>query len=365
MKILHLIASFGSGGAERQLSLLAPAMVEAGLEVHVAYCVGGPNLKFLVQSGVHLHVLPSKGNYDPALALEIYRLIRKLRPDIVQTWLLQMDVLGGIAALLNSVPFITSERASAAAYSTGWKNRLRILLGQRAACVIANSNGGLDYWRQYIPDERLHLVRNCVSPMSVELMDPLLEKTLPNIAERQIVLFAGRFSYEKNIPILVDALILVAKQQPKIIILLFGEGPERELAERKIGDAGLGDRMVLAGYSSNLAYWMQRASVCVSVSHFEGHPNVVIEAAAAGCPLVLSDISAHRELFGDESVAFVPADSPSSIAVAVVRALHNPLEARLRADQARATASQWNISVATKGFCSIYKKIVNTAQSKI
>jgi len=155
MKILHLIASFGSGGAERQLSLLAPAMVEAGLDVHVAYCADGPNLNPLLHSGVQLHKLPSKGNYNPLLALEIYRLIRKLRPDVVQTWLLQMDVFGGIAALLNGVPFITSERASAPAYPAGWKTRLRVLLGQRATCVIANSNGGLDYWRRYVSEEHL------------------------------------------------------------------------------------------------------------------------------------------------------------------------------------------------------------------
>jgi len=190
----------------------------------------------------------------------------------------------------------------------------------------------------------------------------MIEKTLLSIADRQIILFAGRFSYEKNIPVLVESLLMVAQQRPNVIVLLFGEGPERESAERRIMDAGLRDRMIFVGYSSNLAYWLQRASVCVSVSHFEGHPNVVIEAAAAGCPLVLSDISAHRELFGDESAAFVLADSPSHIAGFVVKVLDNPKEARERADRARATAMQWNLTTATKGYCSIYRKLVNASQ---
>lgn len=362
MIILHLIPSFGSGGAERQLSIIAPALAESGVECHIGYCSDGPNLLKMIGSSVHLHQFQAVGNHDPRLFWQIFSLIRVVKPDVVQTWLLQMDVLGGMAALLNAVPFIISERASAEAYHSGWKNGLRILLGKHAACIIANSSGGLEYWRSCIPDVRLHLVRNCVSPMQMGLEDPLLEKIMPIIAAREIVLFAGRFSYEKNISVLVESMIIVALQQPNVVILLFGEGPERDSAERKITDAGLSDRMLIVGYSLYLAQWMRRASVCVSVSYFEGHPNVVIEAASVGCPLVLSDIPAHRELFGDESVFFVPADSAKQIAAVVVQVLFNKTEAHKRAARARVETTQWTVSAATKGYSSIYEKLVNVSQ---
>lgn len=357
MRILHLIPSFGPGGAERQLALVAPALVRCGVDVHVAYCSGGPNLTRLENSGIHLHQLASAGNHDPALAWAIFKLVRRLRPDVVQTWLIQMDILGGAAALLNRVPLIVSERSSAAAYPLGWKTRLRMLIGQRAACIVANSHGGIDYWGPLLGADRLHLVRNCVSPSEHPVGEPLLAIT-NDVAGRPVVLFAGRFSYEKNIPVLVEALILVARQHPNAAVLMFGEGPERESARLRIADEGLAGRIVVAGYSSQLAAWMAHAAVCVSVSHFEGHPNVVIEAAAAGCPLVLSDIPAHRELFDESTAAIVPADSPPRIAEAVLEVLHNPARSRERATRARAITAQCDLPTATAAYRSIYESVV-------
>lgn len=360
IRVLHFISTFGSGGAERQLSLVAPALARSGVEVHVAYCSGGPNLARLEDSGVHLHALTSAGNHDPVLACKIFQLVRRLRPDFVQTWLLQMDILGGVAALLNRVPLIVSERSSAAAYEPDWKTRLRLLVGRRAAGIVANSRGGLDYWRPHLDVERLHLVRNCVSPAEHPTGEPI-EALATHLAGRPVVLFAGRFSYEKNIPALVEALILVARRHADVVIRMFGEGPERESAARRIADAGLAGRIVVAGYSSQLAAWMTHAAACVSVSHFEGHPNVVMEAAAAGCPLVLSDIPAHRELFDESSVSLVPANSPSHIAEAVLETLHNPGAARERAARARAISAQCDLSTAVAAYLAIYERAVAAA----
>ena len=280
---------------------------------------------------------------------------RRLQPNILQTWLPQMDILGGAAALLNRVPLIMSERSSAAAYAPGWKTRLRLLVGRRAACVVANSNGGLDYWRPHLGADRLHLVRNCVSPAEPQASAPV-EALAPHIAGRPLVLFAGRFSYEKNIPGLVEALILVARRHADVAIMMFGEGPERESAAGRIAGAGLASRIAVAGYSPQLAAWMAKAAACVSVSHFEGHPNVVMEAAAAGCPLVLSDIPAHRELFDESSATMVPADAPPRIAEAVLETLHNPNFARERAARARDIAAQCDLPTAAATYRSIYER---------
>lgn len=360
MKVLHLIASLGAGGAERQLSLIAPALVRSGVEVHVAYCRSGPNLDRLNDSGVQLHELTSSGNHDPLLAWKIFQLVRLLRPNVVQTWLLQMDILGGTAALLNRVPLIISERSSAAAYEPNWKTCLRLLVGCRAAGIVANSRGGLDYWRPHLSIERLHLVRNCVSPAEHPVGEPI-EALATHLAGRPVVLFAGRFSYEKNIPGLVDALILVARENADVSIMMFGEGPERALAMNRIANAGLAQRIVVAGYSPQLAAWLARAAVCVSVSHFEGHPNVVMEAAAAGCPLVLSDIPAHMELFDESSVSLAPANSPSRIAEAVLETLHNPGAAQERAASARAIAAQCDLYTAVAAYQSIYERVAAAA----
>ena len=357
MRLLHLIPSFGGGGAERQLSLMAKELANNGLDVHVGYCRGGFNLREITSSCVITHELKASGNYDISLPSRVFKLVRLVRPDIVQTWLLQMDILGGTAALLNRVPLIVSERSSSGAYSNDWKNRWRRIVGRRAARIVANSAGGLEYWRPLVHESRLKLVRNCVTPSSdVDETDGAsLESSVDG---KQVVLFAGRFSYEKNIPTLIDALLLVAERDSGVVILMFGEGPEHGYAVERISRAGLGHRIILAGHSAQLDRWMRRAAVCVSVSTFEGHPNVVIEAAAAGCPLVLSDIAAHRELFNESSALFARYDSPSGIASAVVESLRNPTQARQRAKRAGEIASQFNLQTMVAAYRSIYEDIL-------
>ena len=354
MRVLHLIPTFGSGGAERQLAILANGLAADGLDVHIGYCRGGPNLQRLIGGRVAMHRLKSMGTHDIVLAWRILRLIERLRPDVLQTWLLQMDILGGIGALLTGVPLIVSERSSGPAYAPGWKSRLRVLVGSHAARIVANSRGGIDYWRAYLPSERICLVRNCVLPAEAALERPIDATRLMG-AGRQLVLFAGRFSYEKNIPRLVEALMSLARERPSAAIIMFGEGPERLAAERRIAASGLGQQVEIRDFSSQLSTWLSCAAVCVSVSNFEGHPNVVMEAAAAGCPLVLSDIPAHRELFDESSAFWAPPDSTPGIVSAVLAALQNPHEARERAWRAHIIASQFDSATVAGEYRSIYE----------
>lgn len=357
IKVLHFIPSFGPGGAERQLALIASALVREGVEVHVAYVAGGPNLARLEGKDVRLHSLSANGNYDPMLAWRVLQLVRSVRPDIVQTWITQMDILAGSVALLCRLPLIVSERSSALAYLPGWKPRLRQVIGLRAARIIANSRSGLDYWRPFVPEVGLKLVRNCVTPPQHEADVPA-DALGQQLAGRRLVMFAGRLTAGKNLPNLVDALAIVGRRYPEVAMVLFGEGSDHDDIVRRIGAAGMVGRIVVAGYSTSLSAWMARAEVFVSVSLYEGHPNVVIEAAAAGCPLVISDISSHRELFDADSAAFVPANLPTVIADAIFDVLDDPHSARERAAHARAIVAHWTVSAAAKAYRSIYESLM-------
>ena len=119
MRILHLLPNLSGGGAERQFSYLAPELARMGHDVHLAYSKEGPDKPEL--PGVVLHQLKLRSNYDPYLLLQLVRLIRRIKPDIIHTWILQMDILGGIAARLNRIPWIFREPNSALAYSMTWK----------------------------------------------------------------------------------------------------------------------------------------------------------------------------------------------------------------------------------------------------
>src|SRR5436190_24383401 len=111
----------------------------AGCELHVAIIREGPNFARLARSGAAIHRLRARGNYDPRLVTQLSSLVRRLRPDLIQTWLTQADIIGGWVARHTGVPWIVAERASAPLYTPTLKNRVRAHLAGRAALIQANS----------------------------------------------------------------------------------------------------------------------------------------------------------------------------------------------------------------------------------
>src|SRR6185369_6483006 len=124
MKILYCIPTLGNGGAERQLSYLAVELQRTGHEVHVASSRGGPNLKPLESAGVQWHCVGGVSNRDPMIFLRLVRLMRRIRPDIAQTILAPMDIIGGAAALLTRTPWILKESSSAPLYVEGLRPKV-------------------------------------------------------------------------------------------------------------------------------------------------------------------------------------------------------------------------------------------------
>ena len=163
MKILHCIPNMKGGGAERQLTYLCKGLVSDGIEVHVALCDGGANMKRLNDCGAVVHKLSSRHNHDIRVLLQLVKLIKNIRPDIIQTWLRQMDILGGLASIFASVPLVISERNSKMAYYRSWKHCLRALVGKKAAAVIANSEIGKGYWEGKTGDTvRKRVIKNMI-----------------------------------------------------------------------------------------------------------------------------------------------------------------------------------------------------------
>ncbi len=311
--VLHLIPTLQGGGAERQLSYLAGSLKRLGATIDVGYLRNGPHLQRLHEAGVNTHYLGPLGNSDPRLIWRINRLIHLVRPQVIQTWLTQMDILGALAAWWNRIPFVVSERTSAEFYTTRLKDRVRVALGRRAAAIAANSEGGIEYWRAqgHRNGQIRCVISNAIPFDEIELAKPINVDEVFPFSFKELIMFAGRMISIKNVPTLVPALLEILKRRPEAVAVLMGEGILASSCARQAEDAGLKLRLRVLPFSSHIFSWMKRADVFVSVSQFEGNPNAVLEAAVCGCPLVLSDIPGHRELFDDRAAQFVSPEAAS------------------------------------------------------
>lgn len=356
MRILHLIPSLSGGGAERQLSYLAPELVRIGHEVHVAYSMDGPHRPEL--PGVVLHQLNSRSNYDPYLLWQLARLIRRIRPDIIHTWILQMDVLGGIAARLNGVPWILREPTQAQAYLPTWKCRLRVQVGSCASAIVANSSGGDEYWKAQLPYSCRHIVPNGLPMHEIGRIEAAVPPGFSK-SEAPIVLYVGRMEVHKRQKAFLEALACV-RQQQDVLGVLCGEGPGQSELEVLRHELGLDAYIQFTGHLPAASVWalMKKASVFVSLSAHEGHPNTVMEAMGCGCPLVLSDIPAHREILDESSALFVDPSNVRQTADAILQVLSNADASKGRALIAKQKTKKWSIAAMAKNYERVYKEFI-------
>lgn len=362
MRILHLIHNLSGGGAERQLSYLAPELARMGHDIHIAYCNEGPDKPEL--SGVILHWLKSSSNYDPYLLWQVFRLVRHVKPDLLQTWILSMDILGGIAARFSKVPWILREPSSSLAYSGSWKQRLRIRVSCGVEAIVSNSRGGEDFWRARLPTSRRYVIRNGLPIENIDKIPPVLPPAFVNSAlEEPIALYVGRLtqaeSASKNIEIFLEALAQVRRQK-RVKAVLCGDGQQKTRLRSFTDRIGLGDEVHFTGYLPTTSVWalMKMASVFVTLSAYEGCPNAVMEAMSCGCPLVVSDIPAHRELLDEETAKLVSHDHPQEVAAAICQTVSAPQEAQRRARLAKEKVAIYSVASMAVQYEKLYREVL-------
>jgi glycosyltransferase involved in cell wall biosynthesis len=347
--ILHL----GGGGAEYQLSAIAPALARRGHDVHVAYVYAGTGGG--EWNGCTLHPLGA-AKYDPRFYAGVLLLLQRLRPDVAQTWLTHLDIAGGACARLLRLPWVMSERSAAPCYTANTMDRIRVALGRRADRIIANSAGGAEYWTSMgVAPSRIDVVPNFVPLADIDAAPPLDD---PRIAAGdELLVSVGRLNPEKNLELLVDALQLVLPSRPHVKFAFCGDGPLRAPLAERVRAAGLGGQVLFPGFVPNVASWLKRASAAVAVSLYEGHPNAVLEAMAAGVPVIVSEIPAFRAILGDESAAFVPLGDAGRVAAAIAAALDDRPSALRRAARAREGIAALSLDAVVARYEEIYSRV--------
>ncbi|QWE08967.1 glycosyltransferase [Polynucleobacter ibericus] len=357
-RILHLIPTLAGGGAERQLAMLAQEQSKCGWEVHIGVRRGGVHLATLKSGGVNVHYLGDFRSVDPRLFMNIHKLIKSIRPAIVQTWLPQMDVIGGVVALLGRVKWVGTERSSTLGINDNkFITAIRKYIFQYADAIVANSVVGKNYWQKKLPNNAyIFHVGNAVD---VQVINNTPSKNIDAFTGgNKFILVVGRLHHLKAVDVSIQAISLLPGYDDLKLIVI-GEGPMQNELEDLIETLGLKDRVSVLPYETEWWGILKHASALISMSRCEGSPNVVLEAMALECPLIVSDIPEHREILDQDTAVFTPVDDSLGLSHAI-RGLLIDLElGKQRACLAKNRVNKMSIHAIATAYGLVYKKLRN------
>lgn len=359
LKILHLIPTLTGGGAERQLYYLSNGQAAQGHQVKIAFSRPGPEQG--LEFAADLHPLASRHNYDPALLLQLFRLCRSFRPDLLQSWIYQMDVLAALLSIACGIPWILREPSSELAYPPTLKNRLRVLLARRCRAIVSNSAAGDVYWQARLPQVPRFVVRNGL-PLEQLAEIPVASQLSWDTGE-PLVLSVGRLvsnrSGSKRVESILKAVAEIRRTLP-VQVAFCGEGDDLPRLQELAGSLGLLDSVHFLGHQAQSVVWslMKRADLFITLSAYEGCPNALLEAMACGCPVLVSDIPAHRAILDGESALFVEAENEQETVTQMAACLASPQQARLRANRASETARGLSLSALVSNWQGVYEQVL-------
>jgi GalNAc-alpha-(1->4)-GalNAc-alpha-(1->3)-diNAcBac-PP-undecaprenol alpha-1,4-N-acetyl-D-galactosaminyltransferase len=332
-RITLVISSLASGGAERVMTTMANHWVAAGREVTLV-TVYGESADFFTldervrRSSLRLGFATSGA---PAAVLSNLRRVRRLRqaildssPDAVVSFMSETNVLTLLALRGTGMPVVVSERTDPAHQAIGrmWAI-LRRLLYPIADAVVVQSPEVREWTGRFVPAERVRVIPNPVAPhppaSGPAAGEAALGEDVGIPAAGTAVLAMGRLSPEKGFDLLIRAFARVAERHPGWVVVIFGEGEERGALEALAAELGVGGRVRLPGRVADPGLYLEQGGVFALPSRYEGFPNALLEAMAAGLAVVAADCpSGPRQIVRDGvDGLLVPPQDPRALAAAL------------------------------------------------
>jgi len=307
-RILQIIPTLDQAGAEKQMSLLARGLPRDEFELHVcALTRGGPLLSGLVEARIPVTVIGKRWRLDPQAWWRLRRHVAALRPDLIHTWMFAANAYGHFAARAAGVRCQVAAQRCVDPWKGGSQLAVDRYIARRCSRIVVNSPGVRDFYVQHgLPAEKIRVIENGVAaaePTGTTRRQLLSELGLP--PGSRLVGLIGRLWPQKRVKDAIWAADLLKVIRDDVHLLVIGDGPHRDRLRRFRDQARIGDKVHFLGHRGDVPRLMPLLDVLWSTSGYEGQSNAVLEAMAAGVPVVATDIPGTRDLVLPESTGYL------------------------------------------------------------
>lgn len=346
--VLQLVTELNVGGAERVVASLSTQLSKRGYNVMVA-CLfdAGKVADEMIAAGVPVVNLGMRGKSDFRVLYRLFRLLRNEGIHILHSHLFHADLLASILGRIANIPIIIATRHSADIYG---KRREWVNSWARCLCdaVVAVSREVRDAELQW---SRIRPSQVVVIPNGVEI------QAYTGIDQTKVATLLDELNIPPNVPVLgtiasfkeykghtylIDATVRILEEFPDLKVLLVGDGPLRTQLEKEVEALSLTHSIIFTGIRHDVREVLSFLDLFVLPSSSEGLPMAILEAMAAGRPVVATRVGGVPEAVVDGVTGFlVPPRDPAALAEAIACLLRDHDLRRVMAQAARERVAQY------------------------
>lgn len=359
MKILHIITSLATGGAEKLMVDLLPRLRDEGNEVELL-CFDGRRTQFYKQleaTGIKIYSFKAGANlYNPWNIVRIARLLRKGKYDFVHTHNTAAQLFAAAAKVLCSVVLVTTEHTTSnRRRDWKWYAPIDRWMYRRYNAVICISDQAETNLRRYLGKGQYNI---CTIYNGIDIERFAVAEADSNLLRRKrkkkaIVMVAG-FRYQKDQDTVIRAMVLLPKD--KYELWLVGDGERYGVLENLAKECGVENNVCFLGLRNDVPNVLSAADIVVMSSHFEGLSLSNLEGMASGKPFIASDVDGLHEIVTGKGLLFPHGNAKAFADLVINLSEDEGLKERVVA-ACQEKAGQYDIKVMAKKYNDLYKTL--------
>lgn len=352
MKVAIIVPVFITGGAENMAAQLAVHLDKSQVDVEVISIYprqGHPFEKKIEDAGIPIHYMDKQGHASLGAMIRLWKCLSRMKPDIVHTH---------IYATFYAIPWVLTHRAkqvhtihtfpgrdfpSVLGKILSWTAKA----GKLTMVAVSEKNRVLAKAYYGLPDSRVYYVNN-----------PVDLTRFFHAEDRKGLVFisVGRLDENKNQILAIQAMPEVLKSAPNAKLILLGDGEDREMLERETDALGVRDAVVFAGNQTKPEDFLAGADVYLITSHMEGLPLSVLEAMAAGLPVIATNVGGMADIVKDNGV-LIADDDLQALTREMIRFAQDPALRERCGKASRELVKAYDAKSCAEAYMALYKAL--------
>lgn len=360
MRVLYLLNFAGKAGTERYVQSLVETLGNKEVEAYFAYHVPGLLVERMEALGVPCRRLEMRSRFDRKAARRLAKLCKEWNIDVIHTHYLRENYIAMLSKRWN--PGVSVVYTSHFIMANNWYTKLsnRLLSPRQDRVISVCTVGKESLVRNGLDGRKISVIFNAVDPAFWQTPEPSTLRQELQIPEGTLVMLcASRFADDKGHAYLIDSVALLKRQtQAPFLLVLAGDGELLEPAKAQAAALGLEREIRFIGFRKDMKNLYRGSDLYVNSSRHEALSFLLIEAMAAGLPVIATDMGGNRDIVNPENDCglLVEYNRPASMAAAMQTLLENPdLLARYRAGALRTVEEKFNLRKMALQTLDVYR----------